>query len=286
MKLAYYPGCTQESTAKEFDESVREVCSILGIELEEIPDWSCCGASSGHNLDHLLSLALPARNLVLAQKLGMDVAVACPACYLRLRTAQHEISADGGLKQDVERAIGTGYDVGIRTKHILDILYHQVGMENIAHKVVKPLAGLKVVAYYGCYLVRPAKIVGFDDAENPQIMDELMKALGAEAIDWSYKVDCCGGSLALARSDIIENLVAKLVNAARQSGASVIVTACPMCQANIDTRQATVEGEKMPILYFSELMALAFGIEDKKIISWIKRHIVDPLPVLKSVNLM
>jgi heterodisulfide reductase subunit B len=284
LRFSYYPGCSLESTSKEYDYSLREVAEILGISLVELPDWSCCGASSGHCTNHQLSLALPARNLALAEKEGLDMAVACAACFLRFKQTNHELRADDTLREEIEKIIGMPYKGSVEVRHLLDIFCHEVGLEEIQSRVQKPLNGLKLAAYYGCYLVRPPEITQFDDPENPRLMDDLLNALGAEAVDWSHKVECCGGNLLLSRSDIVSKLVGDICQAASEAGASAIVTACPLCQANLDTRQPGPE--KMPILHFSELMGLALGIEDKKVRSWWKRHINSPEGIMKSQNLM
>ncbi|MBN2239164.1 MAG: CoB--CoM heterodisulfide reductase iron-sulfur subunit B family protein [Dehalococcoidales bacterium] len=284
MKFAYYPGCTAHSTSVEYEESVRETSEILGIEYQEIPDWTCCGASSGHVIDHELSIALPGRNLALAEKLSLPVVAPCPACSLRLKSAEYELGKDPVLKKKIEEDIGMNLKLSEKSKHILEVLYHDVGIENIRGKVVKPLEGLKVAAYYGCYLVRPPHVTAFDDPENPVIMDKLLEALGAEAVDWSYKVDCCGGSLSIAVPDIVEKLSGKIVEGARQAGADAIVCACGICQLNLDMRQPRSEGSEIPALYFSELMSLAFG--SMRIKEWAAKHFVDPAPLLKDRGLL
>ncbi len=284
LKFSYYPGCSLESTAKEYDLSIRAVAKILDIDLEELPDWSCCGASSGHCTNHQLSLALPARNLALAEKEGRDLAVACAACFLRFKQTNHELRADDRLREEIEKIIGMPYKGSVEARHLLGIFCRDVGLEEIRRRVQKPLNGLKLAAYYGCYLVRPPEITQFDDPENPTLMDDLLNALGAEAVDWSHKVECCGGNLLLARPDIVIKLVGDLCKAATEAGAAAIVTACPLCQANLDTRQA--DPEKVPILYFSELMGLALGVEEKTLKSWWKRNINSPVSILKSQNLV
>jgi heterodisulfide reductase subunit B len=281
LRYAYYPGCSLEGTAKEYDLSVRAVCQQLGIELEEIPNWNCCGASSGHSTDYWLSLALPGRNLALAEKEGLDIAVACPACFLRLKNTRHEVKDDRELQRRLSELIGLPYAAKYEVKHLLNIITHEIEVEAIKEKVVKPLTGLKVVAYYGCYLVRPPKVTLFDDAEDPQSMDILLRALGAEVLDWSGKVDCCGGSLGLSKRDIVVQLVKEIAETARSAEAEAIVTACPLCQSNLDARQGS---RGLPVLYFTELMGLAMGIPQAK--AWLRRHLISPLKLLHSYGLM
>ena len=284
LKYSYYPGCSLESTAKEYDQSMRAAAEMLDVELVELSDWSCCGASSGHCTNHQLSLALPARNLALAEKEGLDIAVACAACFLRFKQTNHELQANDELRQEIEKIIGMPYKGSVEVRHLLDIFGREVGLEEIEHRVQKPLKGLKLAAYYGCYLVRPPEITQFDDPENPRLMDDLLNALGAEAVDWSHKVECCGGNLLLSRSDIVIKLVGDICQAALEAGAAAIVTACPLCQANLDTRQPGPEN--IPILHFSELLGLALGVKSKAVKSWWKRHINTPEGVLKSLNLI
>ena len=284
MKYSYYPGCSLESTAAEYDQSLRASAGMLDVELVELDDWSCCGASSGHCTNHQLSLALPARNLALAEKEGLDMAVACAACFLRFKQTNHELCADDNLRQKIEEIIGLPYKGNVEVRHLLDIFSREVGLEEIQRRVKKPLNGLKLAAYYGCYLVRPPEITQFDDPENPTLMDGLLNALGAEAVDWSHKVECCGGNLLLARTDIVIKLVGDICRAASDAGAVAIVTACPLCHANLDTRQSG--SEKMPIMHFSELLGLALGVDKKTVNSWWKRHIVSPQPILKAHSLV
>ena len=280
LKFSYYPGCSLESTAKEYDQSVRAVAEMLDIDLVELPDWSCCGASSGHCTNYQLSLALPARNLALAEKEGRDLAVACAACFLRFKQTNHELRANDRLRQDIEKIIGMPYKGSVEVRHFLDIVCRGVGFEEIQRRVRRPLKGLRLVSYYGCYLVRPPEVTQFDDPENPKLMDDLMAALGAEALDWSYKVECCGGNLLLSRADIVTKLVGDITRAAIDAGADGIVTACPLCQANLDTRQTGPD--RVYIFYFSELLGLALGVDEQKVMSWWKRHIINPAPMLKA----
>ena len=284
MKFSYYPGCSLDSTAKEYDMSVHAVCKELGLELKELPDWNCCGASSGHCTNLKLSLALPGRNLALAEKEGMDLAVSCPACYLRHKKVDYEFNHNEKLRQEILRVMDMPYEGKYKTRHLLEILYHDVGLDAIKEKVTKPLKDLKVVSYYGCLLVRPPKVTEFGEPENPVMMDEIMGAIGAAPLDWSGKIDCCGGSLALTRTDIVYKLVEDLMTGARKAGAECIVTACPLCQANVDTRQKGDKGATMPVFYFTELLGIAFGLSDVR--KWLKKHVLSPVGFLKKQGLL
>jgi len=282
LKYGYYPGCSLEATAKEYNESVKASAELLNVDLVELEDWNCCGASSGHCTNPELSLALPARNLAKAEKQGLDLAVACAACFLRFKQTNHDLRADDALRQKIEKIIDTPYQAKTDVRHVLDIFVREVGLEEIERRVKKPLKGLKLAAYYGCYLVRPPNITQFDDPENPMIMDNLLTTLGAEPVEWTHKVDCCGGNLLLSRIDVVIKLCNDICNAAKEAGAAAIVTACPLCQANLELRQTV----GVPTFYFSELLAMALGTDTAKLNSWWKCHIYNPRPVLKAQNLM
>jgi heterodisulfide reductase subunit B2 len=280
LKYIYYPGCSGETTSKEYNESAVEVCNSLGIEFTTLPDWSCCGASSGHSTDYLIGHSLVGRNLAIAEKEGGDIAVVCPACFVRLNDTRHEFLEGTELKEKLPDLLQMPYTGKYKIKHFLDILSNDIGVEKIKEKVTKPLNGLKVVAYYGCYLVRPPKLTGFDDPENPQTMDRLLSALGAEVLDWRGKISCCGGSLSLTNREVVKKLVSNIFDAAREVGADAVVTACGLCDANLESRQT---GKKpLPVFYFTELMGLAMGFDPKP---WFGKHLIDPKPVLKKYGL-
>ncbi len=291
-RYAFYPGCTLHSTGVEFGVSTDLVCRALGLELVEIPDWNCCGASSAHSLNDRLFLALPARNLAKAQEVGPDdLAIPCAACYSRLAAADLALRQDGAFRAEMEATLGFEYQGRVRPRNLLDIVANDFSREQLAARVKKPLNGLKVVSYYGCLLIRPPRYTGrWDDPEHPQSMDHLLGVLGAEAVPWSYGVDCCGGSLTLNRSDVVVHLVDRLVRAAHEAGAEALMTACPMCMANVDGRQKYRGGaplprkprpdyEPLPIFYFTELMALAYDLPVGKVLG---RHLVDPRPLLRQ----
>ncbi|WP_258359689.1 CoB--CoM heterodisulfide reductase iron-sulfur subunit B family protein [Moorella sulfitireducens (nom. illeg.)] len=289
MKYAYYPGCSLEATAKEYNQSAKIVARHLGVELWEIPDWSCCGATAAHNNDHLLSLALPARNLALAEAEGLDVAVPCAACFNRLRAAEAAVRESESMQATVSEIIGRDYRATNKTRAFLDVMVNEVGLEKIKEQVVKPLAGLKLVAYYGCLLVRPPQLTAFDDPEDPMTIDRLIQALGGEAVSWSYKTECCGGSLATARADIGVRMIYQVLRRARDAGAEGIVTACPLCFLNLDMRQgqaAAAHGDRLgfPIFYFTELMGIALGYAPKDL--GLTTHFVNPLPLLEAREIL
>lgn len=291
MKYTYYPGCTGGTTSVEFGLSTEAVCEAMGIQLLELEDWSCCGASSAHSLNHELSLALPGRNVALAQEAGLDTVIPCPACYQNCLKADNTLRQDEGWRRKMESLLNFQYTGQGRPRHLLDVLSHDLDIETVKSKMVKPLQGLKVASYYGCVLVRPPEITGWDDPEHPTTMDRLLEAVGAEPVDWSYKVDCCGASMTLSISDVVVNLATKIVAGAIEAGADCIASACGICQINLDTRQLPPpgqpggeKGEKMPIFYFTELMALAFGLPG--VGKWFGKHTVDPRPLLRERGLL
>jgi len=285
MKVAYYPGCTGTQTSLGYDQSVREAAGHLEVEFEDIPEWTCCGASSAHMVDETLALSLPALNLARARAMGLGLVTPCPACSLRHQTTEYELGRDATLRAAVEAHIGATLDPGVKTRHVLDLLVRDVGLDAIGERVRKPLEGLKVVPFYGCYLVRPPEIVGSDDAEDPQAMGDLLTELGAVVLDWSYKVDCCGGSASIPDTQLVRTLSGRIIDGAKEAGASAVVTACPMCHANLDMFQSAASGdERLPVLYFSELMALAFG--SASVAGYLARHTVDPSPLLEALGLL
>ena len=276
--------------------STELVCDALDLEMVEIDDWNCCGASSAHSMDHTLFLALPARNLAKAQEVGLeDLAIPCAACYSRLAAADLALQQDGAFRARMESVLGVEYGQRVRPRNLLDIFANDISQETLKGKVKKPLEGLKVASYYGCLLIRPPQYTGrWDDPEHPQTMDHIVELMGAEAVPWSYGVDCCGGSLTLNRSDVVVHLVDKLARAAHEAGAEAMVTACPMCMANVDGRQLYRGGpplprpakpgyEPVPIFYFTELMALAYDLPMKKVLG---KHLVDPRPLLKRLGIV
>lgn len=283
MKVSYYPGCALHGTGKEFDLSVKAVSNALGVELKEVDDWSCCGASSAHATNFKLSVALPARDLISAEKDGIkDMMVPCAACFNRLKSTQHHLAKNDSLKNEVEEIIGSSYLGTIAVRNAIDVFFNLVGLPAISKMVTRPLSGLKPVSYYGCLLLRPPDVCDFDDHENPVLLDGILETLGADVRPWSYKTDCCGGSLTISKTKHVVRLVDKLMTMAREAGANCVVAACPVCMANLDMRAS--ESLRLPVFYFTELMALSMGLEEPE--SWFKMHHVDPRPLLLGLGLI
>ena len=280
MKYAYFQGCSLESTAIEFHLSTEQVCKKLDIELVDF-DWCCCGASSAHMTDDLAAIALPAHNLGKAEELGLDMIIPCAACYNRQRVANAAMRQDEKLRDKINGITEVPYKGTVEAFALLEVLAQKVDEDKIKEAITKPLEGLKVVSYYGCQFVRPPEVCGFDNHEDPQTMDRLVKLLGAEAVDWGFKVECCGASLALSRTDIAEKRCERIAKAARSVGANCIAVACPLCHANMEQRPGEFG---LPVFYITELMGLAFGIEQSTL--GINRHIHDARPLLREQSLI
>jgi heterodisulfide reductase subunit B len=282
LKVSYYPGCSLHATGKEYDQSMKSVSSALGIELKEVDDWSCCGASSAHSTNFDLSIALSARNLISAEKDALDVMVPCAACFNRFKMAEHHLKADKELKTKIENVVGAKYQGGIAIRNPIDIIFNEIGMDTLTAKMVKPLTGLKPVSYYGCLLLRPPDVCEFENYENPYMLDKILSSIGADVKNWSYKTDCCGGSLAISKTSIVVGMCDKLMSAAREAGANCVVTACPLCMNNLDMRPS--RKLKLPVFYFTELIALAMDLAGSK--DTFKSHMVNPQPLLKQLQLI
>jgi len=281
---AFFPGCSLEGTARDFHQSTMAVADALGISMPEIPGWICCGSTAAHQTDPLLAVALPAKNLAAAK--GQTVAVCCAACYSRLKVANHEIAADPATRRQVADAIGVDYDGRTPVRHLLEILARDIGPKKIAARVRRPLQNLKVACYYGCLLSRPPEITNFDDTENPILMDRVLGAAGATCVDWPHKTECCGASYSITDPSTVLALTREILTMAKAAGADCIATACPLCQLNLDLRQQDVEkkyGESygLPIFYFTQLIGLAFGIDQAAL--GLSNLVVDPMPLLGGV---
>jgi heterodisulfide reductase subunit B len=270
IPIGYYPGCSLSGTAKEYDKSLRGIAPLLGVDLVEVPDWNCCGASSAHALNRKLSLALPARVLAIAEREGLDrVLVPCAACYNRMITAQVEAAENENLKQEISTIIEMPFSAKTKPLSILEFL-SEMGSEKIKSLVKKPLEEMKVACYYGCLLLRPPKIIKFDDCEAPRAMDNVVEAIGAESVEWAFKIECCGGAFSLSNKEVALNLTEKILRNAKLAGADVITVGCPLCHGNLDFRQVDIlkrssNDIKIPVLYITELLGIALGLAPKEV---------------------
>ena len=289
MKYAYYPGCSLHSTAREYGESTQALCHLLEIELEEVPEWTCCGATSAHSIDRLLSIALPVKNLLEVQKMNQEMLVCCAACYNRHRVANRVMQEEGEERKKINEILEQEYEGRVEVRHFLDILINDYSLEKVRQKMKRELKGLKIVSYYGCLLNRPPDIVGFDDAEDPVSLDRIVEITGASPVDWSYKTECCGASFSLNRTEIVIGLCHDILKTAKEEEADCVVVACPLCQANLDMRQQRIEKEyqeelNLPVLFFTQLLGLAGGIPLRSL--GLDKLMVDPMPLLKKKKIL
>ncbi len=285
-QIGYYPGCSLHSTGAEFNVSTKAVCKELGLELVEPEGWVCCGSSPAHNTDHTLAAAFPVKNLSLFEKSGLkEVAAPCSSCYSRFKMASRAVVANEHLAEQVEKTIGYRYQNSVEVLHLLDAILNKIGLDKSAARVTQPLKGRRVAAYYGCLYSRPPGVTGADHPEYPMTMDHLLSALGAEPIDWGGKTDCCGGSVVFSQVEPALDLARKVLQDAHAHHADLLVTVCPLCDSNLDARQVQIKnlGFSMPILYATQLMALAFGMDEKAML--LSKAVVDPRPLLREKGL-
>ena len=267
MKYAYYPGCSLERSAASYHTSTMAVANELGLAFQEISDWNCCGATEYFSLNMLPAYSLVARNLALVPDDLSELAAPCSACYVNLKKTDKYMHKYPKLGAQVNEALAAGglhYKAGrLKVRHLLDIMVNDVGYQTIAEHVSKPLSGLRVAPYYGCLIVRPDG--DFDNPEQPTTPDRLLRALGAEVIDYPLKAQCCGGHMTQISTDVAYELIRRLLHNAAEYKADLIACLCPMCQLNLDAYQGKVNGHfgtdyNLPVLYFTQLMALAFGL--------------------------
>jgi|YNPNPStandDraft_1061719.scaffolds.fasta_scaffold17019_6 heterodisulfide reductase subunit B len=272
MNYHYYPGCSLERNASAYHQSTMAVAKTLGLQFMEVPDWNCCGATEYFSIDLLTAYALVGRNLALAaQQPGSDQLVApCSACFLNLTKTDRYMADSPELAEKINLALAAGglhYDSGsLRVRHLLDVVVNDVGYDAVAARVTNPLKGLRVAPYYGCLIVRPGYREAFDDPEYPTTLDKLMRALGAEVVDYPMKAHCCGGHMTQISQPVALDLIHRLLKSAADYEADLIVTLCPMCQLNLDAYQDNVNQMfktdfHLPVLYFTQLMGLAFGLK-------------------------
>jgi heterodisulfide reductase subunit B2 len=275
MKLSFYPGCSLEGMAVDYARSIDAVFKALDIDLVEIDDWSCCGATAAHSLSEAMSVILPARNLSAAEQMGLDIVAPCANCFNRLRFSQQMIQ---------KKVLDIPWPVtgDLKVHDMTRFLAEPAMIKQIKKRVLKPLNGLKLVCYYGCQMVRPPRITGYTDYENPQTLDRIADAVGARVIDWSYKATCCGASIGIGRREIGNSLTKRLLDKARQAGAEAVVVSCPLCQSNLDMIQKDRLDQPVPVFYFTELIRLCFS--ERRDPKWFKMHFADPVPLLSKIN--
>jgi heterodisulfide reductase subunit B len=287
-KYAYYPGCSLEKMAMSYHVSTVETTSRLGIELQELEDWNCCGATAYFHLDELLANTLCARNLAIAEKEHLDLVAPCAACYKNHYFANATLKSDPDLAEHINFALEEDhlqYSGGVEVHHLLEVFINDIGLQQVKEKVMTPLQGLRVAAYYGCQILRPKK--DNEDVEDPHFFEDLMAAVGAEPVNYPVRLLCCGGSLIISNRHAALSMVRNLLQNAIQNNADVIVTACPMCQVNLECYQKQVNQEfgidySVPVLYFTQIIGLALGIPPKQL--RIGTELVLPKPVLSHIK--
>ena len=294
-KYLFYPGCSMQRSARPYLDSLNAITPMLGAEWEEIDDWNCCGATEYISVHHTAAHALIGRNLALAEQQtnGTNVVMAaCSACYLNLAKTNSYMQHDHELEQQVNDALAVGglhYTPGaVKVRHLLDIIVNDIGLDTIKSQVVRPLTGLRVAPYFGCMIARPDRDNRWDDVEHPVALDRLLRALGAEVIDFPLKTHCCGGHMTQINLPVAYELIRRLIYGAAQYKADIMVTLCPMCQLNLDAYQADVNRYfhtdfNMPIVYFTQLIGLAFGLEAD--VLGLGKEFIDPRPVLSRIGI-
>jgi heterodisulfide reductase subunit B len=291
MEIAYYPGCTLHASSRLYDTQTKLVLGEMGINLNELEDWNCCGATSASKNNDFLAVAMPARNLGIADDCGLsDLVIPCSACYSRMLVAQHRLEADDKLKDEINAELSKKVKGNIRIMSILEVLVPKVESGELAEKAAKQLKGLQPACYYGCLQTRfPYNVPVPDDVENPQGMEIVLKALGAKPLDWSYKTDCCGASATVNDTDTALMLMSKIFKDAIARGSNCFVTTCPMCQLNLDAYQEQMKqkydiGQNMPVYFITELIGVAMNKSPEEL--QMDRHFVDAISLLKELNLI
>jgi heterodisulfide reductase subunit B len=267
----YYAGCSLEGTAREYDKSLKAVLKALEVDFREPDDWSCCGSTPAHTVDHVFAAALAARNLAIVEKTGLKTLITpCPSCMTAFKKAQHGMIKSDSFKQEVNELLDEPYECGVTAKSALQVIYEDVGLDAVAAKVTHAIPDLKVAPYYGCILNRPPEIAQFDDPENPVSMDRILAAAGIEVCDFAFKVECCGAAFGVPKRDMVNRLTHKVLSMAIDAGANCIAVACPLCQQNLDLRQGQVNSLTgssfdIPVLYFSQIMGLVYGYSPEEL---------------------
>ena len=285
MKIPYYPGCTLNTVAKSFEDSARAAAACVGVEMEELKQWNCCGATFPLSPGNVMGLTAPAKVLSNASKEGDTVTTLCSVCYNVLKRTNKVIRDNKEKRSVINGFIEEDYDGGVNVVHFLEVLRDSVGFDKVKEAVKRPLAGIKTGTYYGCMLLRPFEDMGIDNAESPTIFEDLLKALGAEPVDFPNKIECCGAHLAMNNEAIVEKLSGNVMSSAIGSGAELIVTSCPLCQYNLEKSQGGEAGQNagisgVPVVYFTQVLGLALG-QDPATLGFEKNK-TDIMPLLKA----
>ena len=284
MTLAYYPGCSLQHSSAEFDRATRRLLAALSVETKDVPDWTCCGSTPAHMMDHLLAQALAARNLRQAALVGDEMLAPCPSCYQREKNAEVEIHKSDEFRAEVNEVLERPYTSQVTVYALPEYLTKFVGEEKIAALVKVDLSQLKVVPYYGCLLGRPSDLIGERDNEQPMMMDLLLQAAGVDVKWWNYKTECCGASVGMPKMEIQRRLSGKVIQQALAAGAEAIVVCCPLCHVNLDLKQAQINKYlgteyQVPILYLPQVLGVALGLSFDDVM--LEKNVVDPRPLVK-----
>lgn len=277
MKTGFYPGCSLNGSARDYNESVAALAEAFDMKFEQVSDWNCCGATAAHNMNRDLSLSLPARILALAEKSGMDeIVVPCAACYNRLTVTQNDLQKDPELKNRICEIIEMDYKGKVRIINVIEWIDKYI-TPTLESRIKNPFSH-KVACYYGCLLVRPHKILGYDRPEDPQTMDIVMSKAGATPVYYPYKTECCGAGFSISKTDIVSKLSGKIIEDAESRGAEAIIVACPMCHSNLDMRRNDInkywkKDFTIPVMFVTQVIGLAIGLPPEKV--GLKRHFVE-----------
>jgi heterodisulfide reductase subunit B len=289
MPLAYYPGCSLQQSSALYDVQSRRIFSELGAELVEIEDWNCCGATSAGKVDDFMAIAMPARNIGIAERAGFtEMVIPCSACYSRTLVAQQRMADDDGLKSEINAELEAKVNGSLKVSSILEALEDRIKADALKDRVAHKRTGLRPVCYYGCMMTRfPYNVPVPDDVENPQGMERVLKALKIKAIDWNYKTACCGASASVNDPETAHNLMARIMKDAVARGANCFVTTCPMCQMNLDAQQDAfcrkngIEA-RLPVFFITEIIGAAMDIPPEELRT--DRHFVDGTTLLKELE--
>ncbi len=289
MDYLYFPGCTLYTKAKNLDQTARDCSLLLGFELKEMKNWTCCGATFPLAKDNLMALLPPARILANAREQGETLTTLCAVCFNVIKRTNRLILDDGEKRDKLNTFMEKNYQGDLRIAHYLELLKKDIGFPRLKEKLKKPLSGLKVAAYYGCMLLRPFGEMGFDDKERPTLFEEFVEALGAEAVPFPLKIECCGSFQSVGAPEVATECAYRILGSAVKNGAELLVSTCPMCTFNIDNKQADIKAKysgfkEVPVLYFTQLLGIAMGLDHQKL--GFEQNAVDPLPLLKKKGLL
>jgi heterodisulfide reductase subunit B len=289
MDYLYFPGCTLYTKAKNFDQTARNCSRLLGFELKELPNWTCCGATFPLATDNIMALLPPVRILAMAREQGSILTTLCAVCFNVIKRANYLIQVDGEKREKINNFIEKNYQGDLQVLHYLELLKRQIGFDQLKERVKKPLEGLNAAAYYGCMLLRPFKEMGFDDREKPTLFEDFLEALGAKAVEFPYKIECCGSFQSVGSPDVATECAYRILGSAIKNGAEALVSTCPMCTFNLDHKQSDIKQKYLdfkpvPVFYFTQLLGIAMDLDHRAL--GFEQNAVDPLPLLKQKGLI